>query len=160
MKERKSNLDERQEQALLKIEHNGCWLAFWGLLIAMAVQLIVYGFDMKLLAGEWIVFMALCLYICSSCLKQGIWDRQLKPDRKTNLLASLVAGLAFGVLMFFSIWKNFPDKPLGAAAGALISGGIIFAICFCALSISAKQMKKRQEQLEKEENENEEEEEK
>ena len=96
MKERKSNLDERQEQALLKIEHNGCWLAFWGLLIAMVVQLIVYGFDMKLLAGEWIVFMALCLYIWSSCLKQGIWDRQLKPDRKTNLLASLVAGLAFG----------------------------------------------------------------
>ena len=135
MKEKKSNLDERQEQALLKIEHNGCWLAFWGLLIAMAVQLIVYGFDMKLLAGEWIVFMALCLYI------------------------SLVAGLAFGALMFFSIWKNFPDKPLGAAAGALISGGIIFAICFCALSISAKQLKKRQEQLEKEENESEEEEE-
>ena len=130
MKEKKSNLDERQEQALLKIEHNGCWLAFWGLLIAMVVQLIVYGFDMKLLAGEWIVFMALCLYIWSSCLKQGIWDRQLKPDRKTNLLASLVAGLAFGALMFFSIWKNFPDKPLGAAAGALISGGIIFAICF------------------------------
>ena len=153
MKEKKSNLDERQEQALLKIEHNGCWLAFWGLLIAMVVQLIVYGFDMKLLAGEWIVFMALCLYIWSSCLKQGIWDRQLKPDRKTNLLASLVAGLAFGALMFFSIWKNFPDKPLGAAAGALISGGIIFAICFCALSISAKQLKKRQEQLENEENE-------
>ena len=115
MKERKSNLDERQEQALLKIEHNGCWLAFWGLLIAMVVQLIVYGFDMKLLAGEWIVFMALCLYIWSSCLKQGIWDRQLKPDRKTNLLASLVAGLAFGALMFFSNWKNFPDKPLGVA---------------------------------------------
>ena len=35
MKNKKSNLDERQEQGLLKIEHNGCWLAFWGLLIAM-----------------------------------------------------------------------------------------------------------------------------
>ena len=29
----KSNLDERQELKLLKIEHNGCWIAFWGLLI-------------------------------------------------------------------------------------------------------------------------------
>ena len=29
---KKSNLDEMQEQELLKIEHNGCWLAFWGLL--------------------------------------------------------------------------------------------------------------------------------
>ena len=35
---RKNNLDEMQEQELLKIEHNGCWLAFWGLLISMIVQ--------------------------------------------------------------------------------------------------------------------------
>ena len=27
----KSNLDERQELKLLKIEHNGCWIAFWGI---------------------------------------------------------------------------------------------------------------------------------
>ena len=37
----KSNLDERQELKLLKIEHNGCWIAFWGLLIVMAIQMIV-----------------------------------------------------------------------------------------------------------------------
>ncbi len=158
MKERKSNLDERQEQALLKIEHNGCWLAFWGLLIAMAAQVLIYGYDWKLIAGEWIVFLVLCLYICSSCMKEGIWDRRLKPDAKTNLIISLISGLAFGALMFFSIWKNFPDKPVGAAAGALFSGGMIFAICFGALSISAKQMKKRQEKLEREEESGEEEE--
>ena len=29
---KKSNLDEMQEQELLKVEHNGCWIAFWGLL--------------------------------------------------------------------------------------------------------------------------------
>ena len=34
----KSNLDERQELKLLKIEHNGCWIAFWGLLIVMLIQ--------------------------------------------------------------------------------------------------------------------------
>ena len=33
---KKNNLDEMQEQELLKIEHNGCWLAFWGLLAVMA----------------------------------------------------------------------------------------------------------------------------
>ena len=35
---KKSNLDEMQEQALLRIEHTGCCLVFWGLLAAMAVQ--------------------------------------------------------------------------------------------------------------------------
>ena len=38
---RKNNLDERQEQMLLQVEHRGCWLAFWGLLIALMVQFIM-----------------------------------------------------------------------------------------------------------------------
>ena len=38
---KKNNLDEMQEQALLKIEHNGCWLAFWGLLAVMAIQMVM-----------------------------------------------------------------------------------------------------------------------
>lgn len=29
MKRLKNNLDEMQEQKLLKIEHNGMWFAFW-----------------------------------------------------------------------------------------------------------------------------------
>ena len=35
----KSNLDEMQEQKLLRIEHNGFWIGFWGLVLAMAVQI-------------------------------------------------------------------------------------------------------------------------
>ena len=46
----KSNLDERQELKLLKIEHNGCWIAFWGLLIVMAIQMIVGNDSIKNLA--------------------------------------------------------------------------------------------------------------
>ena len=59
----KSNLDERQELKLLKIEHNGCWIAFWGLLIVMAIQMIVGNDSIKNLAGEWVVFMSLALYL-------------------------------------------------------------------------------------------------
>lgn len=38
MKLRKSNLDEQQERKLLEIESRGCWLAFWGLLLALLVD--------------------------------------------------------------------------------------------------------------------------
>ena len=41
MKKTKSNLDELQELKLLKIEHNGCWLAFWGLLAVILTQIIL-----------------------------------------------------------------------------------------------------------------------
>lgn len=32
---RRNRLDERQEQKMLQIEHNGCWIAFWGLAISL-----------------------------------------------------------------------------------------------------------------------------
>ena len=41
MKRLKNNLDEMQEQKLLKIEHNGMWFALWGLIIAIIVQLFI-----------------------------------------------------------------------------------------------------------------------
>ena len=90
---KKSNLDEMQEQALLKIEHNGCWLAFWGLLAAIALQMVMRVPGRQML-GEWIVFMSLSLYIVIACLRKGIWDRHLKANRKTNLIVSLLAAVA------------------------------------------------------------------
>ena len=47
MKKTKSNLDELQELKLLKIEHNGCWLAFWGLLAVILTQIAI-GNDSKM----------------------------------------------------------------------------------------------------------------
>ena len=39
MKKTESNLDEMQEQKMLKIEHNGYWLGFCGLLVAILIIL-------------------------------------------------------------------------------------------------------------------------
>ena len=100
-KRNKSNLDERQEQRLLRIERNGCWLAFWGLLVAMGVQMVMSkGEDVGRVAGEWIVFMVLACYMVWACMKEGIWDRRMKPDWKTNLIASLLAGVAMAVFFY------------------------------------------------------------
>ena len=53
MKRRKSNLDEQQERKLLEIESRGCWMAFWGLVIALFVEALVIR-DVRAIAGEWI----------------------------------------------------------------------------------------------------------
>ena len=99
---KKSNLDEMQEQALLRIEHTGCCLVFWGLLAAMAVQGVM-GAGIRELAGEWIVFMVLALYLVIGCLHHGIWDPKLKPNAKTNFIVSLLAGMA-GSYFFDNRW--------------------------------------------------------
>ena len=79
---KKNALDEYQEQTMLKIEHNGCWFAFWGLLAAMMIQMVVFQ-DAKAAAGEWVVFMCLALYMAAACIKNGIWDRHLTLSTST-----------------------------------------------------------------------------
>ena len=149
MKNRKTNLDEMQEQKLLKIEHNGCWLAFWGLLAAIVVQTVL-SFDLKLMAGEYAVFMALCVYVAVACKRAGIWDRRLQPNLRTNLIASVIAGAAVFGITFASVSRRFPEARKGALIAAAIGCVVAFVGCFAALSISVRAYKKRVEELENE----------
>ena len=144
---KKSNLDEMQEQALLKIEHNGCWLAFWGLLAAMALQMVMRVPGRQML-GEWIVFMALSLYIVIACLRKGIWDRHLKANWKTNLVVSLLAAVATGIFVILS--NPYLSEPLDYVLVAGLTGGFTFVLCFAALSVCTKLYRNRRNKLDKE----------
>ena len=100
MRRKKSNLGEMQEQELLKVEHKGCWIAFWGLLAAIIIQSILFGSqDCKTLAGEGIVFIVLSIYIAVACVRRGIWDRRFQMKAKTNLILSTAAALVTGGVM-------------------------------------------------------------
>lgn len=145
--EKKNNLDEMQEQKLLRLESRGFWLLWWGLLAAMAVQLLVYGVEaFRLLLGEWVVFMLSSVYMAAACIKQGLWDRKLKPNFKTNLLISLLAGVVSGGFMGIYSYRSF-----GAAEAVfwtvVLVGGCTFLLCLLALSLSAAAYKKRRQKL-------------
>ena len=144
----KSSLDEMQEAKLLGIEHNGCWLAFWGLLAAIVVQLFVFGMEnFRYIAGEWVVFMALAVYLGEACLRNGIWDRRLKADRRTNLTISLIAGAAAGLIFAAVSLVRYHSVP-----GAIASFALLFVFvgicCFLALSLTAREYRKKLAQLE------------
>lgn len=148
MKKSESLLDEMQEQKLLTIEHNMAWLAFWGLLAAMVIQLFAFGpAHMETVLGEWIVFMAQGGYLTVSCVKNGIWDRKLRPDRSTNFHASLIgAGAVFTATTFF-VWRNTGDWGTSLIAAAVL-GLVAFLLCFGALALALKLYKKRVSQME------------
>ena len=151
MKRMGSNLDEYQEQQLLKIEHRGCWLAFWGLLAVIIAELFLFDFNPRILAGEWIVFMGLALYISIACLRRGIWDRRMKADPKTNLLMSLIAAVVLGGIVFAYSRLRFPDAPpLVSAISAGITALITFALCFLTLSLFARSYQKKLREQEEE----------
>ena len=148
-KETKNNLDEMQEQKLLKLESRGFWLIWWALLAAMAVQLLVYGVEARRhLLGEWAVFMLASVYMVAACIKQGLWDRKLKPNFRTNLLLSLLAGVVAGGLMGVYSYRSFGAAEAAWWTVALV-GGCTFALCLLALSLSAAAYKKRRQKLDK-----------
>lgn len=151
MKEKKNSknkLDEMQEQKMLQIEHNGCWLAFWGLGIALIVQWFL-GAEQKEVAGEWIVFMSLSLYIVIACLKNGIWDRRLSPTPKVNLFASLLAGIIVGILFFSTSYSRY-HALLGSIATGVFMMAMTAGICFVAMTAVAAFYWKRVKKLESE----------
>ncbi len=148
---KKNMLDERQEQVVLKFEHNALLIAYWGLLIAIFGQMFLYDNNWPYVAGEWIVFMVVSVYLLIASLKNGIWDRRLKPNFSTNLIVSIIAGVLSGVFITGLILTRYDDKPAGALAAGVISGGFIFVLCLVMLLTMSGIYKKRVQKLEEQE---------
>lgn len=154
MKKQKNKLDEMQEQKLLKIEHNGCWLAFWLLFIVLVAQAIYYGPEGWInYIGEWVVFMCVALYIVVSCLKNGIWDRKFSPTPETNLVCSVAVGVFCGVFQAVTSYREY-GALLGSIAAGIFQGMFAFILCFAAFAFVLFLYRKKVDRLE---NENEEE---
>ena len=147
----KNNLDEMQEQKLQRIESGGFWIAYWGLLAVMAFHLFRGGIEAgAAMLPEWALFMFLSVYIVVRCLRGGIWDRRLKANFKTNLIVSLIAGGAMGIINTILLMKNFGNAPAGAAAGGILIGVGTFVLCLAALTLCVTILKRRQRKLEEE----------
>lgn len=148
MKLQNNNLDEMQEKKLLEIEHKGCWLAFWGLLIAILVQILIFNEDViRSVAGEWIILFCLSLYMSIGSMKNGIWDRRLKPTGKYNAVLSLVSGLVCALIFSISSYLKY-NALMGSIATGVFMFIFIFAITFLTLSISVKMYHKKISKME------------
>ena len=157
----RNNLDERQEQALLKIEHNACWMSYWGLLLVIIIESIAFSVNntnaelLKYVMGEWIVFMVIALYLSIACLRHGIWDRKLKANAKTNLIVSIVTAVVTGAYTMVFIHVKF-KMSIGVTIGTGVFSFIFtFLLCYFIMALSAKAYKKKVNALEAETDEEE-----
>lgn len=144
----KSNLDEMQELKLLKIEHRGCWLAFWGLVAAIMIQRIQDGGSGEKSLGETCVLLVLSVYLLGACYKNGIWDRKLKPNGKTNFLLSLIAGAVCGLVWFVISYRNY-HALLGSIATFVFMLIVTTTFIFLLLTASAQMFVKRKQKLDR-----------
>ena len=146
----KNNLDEMQEQKLLYVEKNGCWFAFWAWLAAMFVQMAIYGVgSVREIAGDWIVFMLLAFYLIVGCMKNGIWDRRLEPNPKTNLIVSIAGAVGFGIVFAIVNFINFGDVRT-AVITFIILAIVLFVAIYLALAVASMIYKKRVHDIDRE----------
>ncbi len=149
MKKNKNNLDEMQEKKLLQIEHNACWIAFWGLFASIYIQIAIGNGGIERLGGECVIILILSVYLVISCIKNGIWDRKLKPDFKTNLVSSLIAGFGFGAFWTLVSYQKY-HKFLGSLATGVFIFLVVGLATFLILSLLVAVYKHRTQKLEDE----------
>ena len=142
---RAGNLDEMQNQKLLKLEEYGFWIVFWALLVSMIVQIIA-GAGIKEVIGEIIAFLIGSVYLTITTLRNGLWTRSSAPSRKANALTSIIPAAAIGALnVFRMIQRN------GVSANALfVTVGIMaaaYAGCFAILEVFRASSQKRRNEL-------------
>ena len=147
---KQSNLDERQEMELSKIERNGFWFMFWGLFAVMSVEMILEPKDLKVFAGEWLLFMIVAVCFGIQCIRKGIWDRRLKPTLKTNFISSLIAGLFVVIFMLALQYVRLEVVNLINIILSMIAGVFTVVLAFGTLQLGTFFYKNKLNKLENE----------
>lgn len=145
---KKTNLDEMQEQKLLKIEHIGFWLGFWGLAIVIYIQIAMGNSGFAYIGGESIILIMMSLYMAVDCIRNGIWDRKLKPNLKSNLIVSLIAGLVVGGFWFVVSYRNY-RMLAGSIATFVVMFVSVSILVLTALTIASAIYKHKKHQLDR-----------
>ncbi|MBO4471281.1 MAG: hypothetical protein J5841_05965 [Clostridia bacterium] len=130
---KKNNLDEMQEQKMLKLEECGFWILFFALAAAILVQLLMGG-TIRQIAGEAIVLLIGSAFYAFSSLRNGLWTRNAVPTRKGNVSAAIIAALLVGVLNMVKLLK----KPDAGTNDILIAAAFVaaaFVICYIVLEL-------------------------
>lgn len=147
----KHQMDERQENALRKIESNSFYLMFSLLLIAIAVQPILESHGLLTgisdALGEGIVLLICAAYFCIQCIHQNLWDRKIKPTPINNIRISLIGS----VLVFFIafLYKYLIDFQFSSAIiTALLGAAACFLLCIALTTLLASIYKNREQQAE------------
>ena len=128
---RKSCLDEMQNQKLLKLEEYGFWMMFWASLAVILGQLFLGG-SFKEIAGEMLILLIGSAYLCVTSLKNGLWAKSSTPTKKGNALASILPAAVIGALNAARLVKNGAADVRSVLIVIAIMAGTYLA-CFAVL---------------------------
>ena len=144
-KNRTNNLDEMQDQKLLKMEEYGFWIMFWALAIAIVVQLII-GSTLKEVVGEIAVLLIGSIYIAATSLKNGLWTRTSIPSMKGNAVTSIVPAVLLAAIHIIKMIRSesFNTSNVLFTVAIMVA---VYVACFAVLEAFRAMYKKRRAEL-------------
>ena len=153
MRKMKNNLDEMQEMNALKIAERSFWIMFFGLVIAILVQNLLYRENLlRYVAGEMIILCAGGAYQVAANIRKGIWSRTIKATAKSNCVVSFICSAIFSVMFGVINYMRFGEGEI-ALKSAVVFFGFIFILCYIVLSVMLIVWKKKNRELEEDEEE-------
>ena len=145
MKMYRTNLDEQQEQKLLRIESRGFWMAYWGIMIVLFINMIFVDNPIAIYS-LWALFMLLSIIVGVSCINEGIWDRRLDMSKKTTVLLSFAGALVFAAVgIIFLLQRR--DLTYKTFIGFALLVLILFLFLYVGLRVIARMVVKQQNKL-------------
>ena len=144
-KNRTNNLDEMQDQKLLKMEEYGFWIMFWALAIAIVVQLIIDS-TLKEVVGEIAVLLIGSIYIAATSLKNGLWTRTSIPSMKGNAITSIVPAVLLAAIHIIKMIRSesFNTSNVLFTVAIMVA---VYVACFAVLEAFRAMYKKRRAEL-------------
>jgi hypothetical protein len=147
MKLFKKNRDERQEAEERRINSVAFWIAYWGLVAVIIVQLFVFELDITHIAGEFIILCAAGIYMTIAGYRRGIWDSFTKPGMKSyfaySFAAVFVLNLPIPLVRYFRYHATVPSCLYSFARNFII----LFPLAFAAAAILGALTKRKQKKL-------------
>lgn len=135
---RSNVLDERERQALGKIEHLALSATQALLCVAIVIQLLM-GADFRQIAGECVIVILVGIGMIGGYVYYGIWDTDAAPSVRGNIRYAIISGICLGLLIA-GITKH--------AGRALMAGLIMSLLTFVLLYLLMKGVARRQRQQE------------
>ncbi|WP_019849290.1 DUF6773 family protein [Desulfitobacterium sp. PCE1] len=147
MKFFRKNMDERREFEVTPIANVTVYVAVFGLVAAIIVQLFVLDLNFAYIAGEFIILLVCVIYSLIGHYRRGIWDFYTKPGMKAYFAYSFVGvSILMGIpilLLYFKNQASMLDSLWIFARNFIVAFPLVFGL----LALLGTFTKKRQRKL-------------
>ena len=143
----KSTVDERQRTEFYKAGNICFYFVWYALLLSILLQVIFWKAPARQIVAELAIFLLSGILMLALLISKGIWGIHSNTNKKTNLIASALTGIAIGgIIALMYDWTD-PGNFMRHILWVLIFAVGAFVCCYLLITFAGYLIHKRQTNL-------------